>query len=687
LNYDIVIIGGAIVGSSIAYYLREEGFTGSIALIERDAQFAHSATTLSMASIRQQFSIPENIRLSRFTLGLFRRLKQEFGADADIGFREGGYLILATAEGMPVLEANHRTQIAEGGDILLEDPAALAKRFPWMSVEDIAGGAYGLSGEGWFDAHALLGLLRKALRTREVDMISGEVAAIERQGARVSGVTLAYGQRIGAGTVINAAGPNAGVVSAMAGLALPVEPRKRTVFVFEARDKYADMPLLVDPSGIYVRPEGSVYLTGGAEPEDGDGPADPHDFEPSWHLFEEVVWPVLATRIPSFEALIGLSREEMAEALVEVGHRARAAGEDARASPGRRSSRSRSPTTARASGCSASAARRRPAGRDRDRLHPEEGPRHALRLQPGRLHAHLLVLPHRHAEAGAQPDRRGDPRPAADGARPAGRFPGGRDTPAGAARLVPARRRQQAITNIVMMGMGEPLYNFDNVKKALLIASDGDGMSLSKRRITLSTSGVVPEIARTGARSASCWRSRCTRCATTCATCWCRSTRSIRSPELMAACRDLSRPLQRPPHHLRICDAEGRQRQRRRCARAGAAAQAGIPAKINLIPFNPWPGTNYECSDWERSRSSPTSSTAGYASPIRTPRGRDILAACGQLKSESERLKKHERLALEAMMIAGHGDNHAAPRVVRFLRPTCLRCLSDPALSAASSIG
>lgn len=303
MNYDIVIIGGAIVGSSIAYYLREEGFTGSIALIERDAQFAHSATTLSMASIRQQFSIPENIRLSRFTLGLFRRLKQEFGADADIGFREGGYLILATAEGMPVLEANHRTQIAEGGDILLEDPAALAKRFPWMSVEDIAGGAYGLSGEGWFDAHALLGLLRKALRTREVDMISGEVAAIERQGARVSGVTLAYGQRIGAGTVINAAGPNAGVVSAMAGLALPVEPRKRTVFVFEARDKYADMPLLVDPSGIYVRPEGSVYLTGGAEPEDGDGPADPHDFEPSWHLFEEVVWPVLATRIPSFEAI------------------------------------------------------------------------------------------------------------------------------------------------------------------------------------------------------------------------------------------------------------------------------------------------------------------------------------------------------------------------------------------------
>lgn len=302
VRYDIVIIGGAIVGSSIAYYLREQGFAGTVAVIERDPQFAQSATTLSMASIRQQFSIPENIRLSQFTLGLFRRLKQEFGADADIGFREGGYLILASEDGLPVLKANHAIQLAEGADILLEDAEALALRFPWMSSEGIAGGAYGVSGEGWFDAHALLGLLRKALRGK-VDLITGEVAAIARDGARVSGVTLADGALLEAGMVINAAGPNAGKVAAMAGIALPVEPRKRTVFVFEAREKYADMPLLVDPSGIYVRPEGSVYLTGGAEPEEGEGPADVTDFEPDWSLFEEVVWPTLATRIPAFEAI------------------------------------------------------------------------------------------------------------------------------------------------------------------------------------------------------------------------------------------------------------------------------------------------------------------------------------------------------------------------------------------------
>ncbi|ESZ57526.1 FAD-dependent oxidoreductase [Mesorhizobium sp. L103C131B0] len=303
VRYDIVIIGGAIVGSSVAYYLREEGFSGSIALIERDPQFAHAATTLSMASIRQQFSIPENIRLSQFTLNLFRRLKETFGTDADIGFREGGYLILAGEAGLPILKANHQAQVAEGADILLEDADQLAKRFSWLSTEGISAGAFGRSGEGWFDAHAMLTLFRKALRDRQIDFIAADVTGIERQGNRVTGVDLDNGERLQAGIVVNAAGPNAGKVAGMAGLVLPVEPRKRNVFVFEARAKYADMPLLVDPSGIYVRPEGSVYLTGGAELEEGDGPADPRDFDVDWPLFEEVIWPVLATRIPAFEAI------------------------------------------------------------------------------------------------------------------------------------------------------------------------------------------------------------------------------------------------------------------------------------------------------------------------------------------------------------------------------------------------
>ena len=306
-KFDIAVIGGAIVGSSIAYFLREEGFAGSLALIERDPGFATAATTLSCASIRQQFSIAENIRLSRFTLGFFRELQQRFGPDADIALHEKGYLILAREAGLPVLRHNHRIQQAEGADIVLEDAEALSRRFPWLSAEGFAAGALGRSGEGWFDAHALLSLLRRALRERTVDFIQDEVTAISLAGDRISTLSLARGEEIAADIVINAAGPNAGRVSALAGIRLPVEPRKRSVFVFQAHQRFDDMPLLVDPTGIYVRPEGSVYICGGAENEEGERAADAADFEPDWPLFEEVIWPVLAARIPAFEA-IKLSR-------------------------------------------------------------------------------------------------------------------------------------------------------------------------------------------------------------------------------------------------------------------------------------------------------------------------------------------------------------------------------------------
>jgi len=302
-TYDIVIVGGAIVGSSVAYFLRKQGFDGSIALIERDPGFSCAATTLSCASIRQQFSISENIRLSQVTLNLFRRLKDEFGPDADIGFVEKGYLILATESGLPVLKANHETQLAAGADLLLEDATALERRFRWLSTEGVVAGVWGRSGEGWFDAHALLVLFRKALKTMRVDMMTNEVAGIDRTGDRVTGVVLADGTRLNAGVVVNAAGPNGGKVAAMAGLDLPVYPLKRTVFVFEARDRFDDMPMVVDPTGIYVRPEGSVFITGGAEPHDDETPSDPKDFDPDWSLWEETIWPTLATRIPSFEAI------------------------------------------------------------------------------------------------------------------------------------------------------------------------------------------------------------------------------------------------------------------------------------------------------------------------------------------------------------------------------------------------
>ncbi|MFS8111936.1 23S rRNA (adenine(2503)-C(2))-methyltransferase RlmN [Rhizobium jaguaris] len=233
-----------------------------------------------------------------------------------------------------------------------------------------------------------------------------------------------------------------------------------------------------------------------------------------------------------------------------------------------------------------------------------------------------------------------------------GDFPD-REAPQGT--VMPAEGRK--VSNIVMMGMGEPLYNFESVKTALLIASDGDGLSLSKRRITLSTSGVVPEIYRTGdeigvmlAISLHAVRD---------------DLRDMLVPinkkyplkELMDACRaypGLSNARRITFEYVMLKGVNDSLED----AKGLVQLLKGIPAKINLIPFNPWPGTNYQCSDWEQiEKFADFINAAGYASPIRTPRGRDILAACGQLKSESERMRKTERLAFEAMMIANHGED------------------------------
>ena len=208
------------------------------------------------------------------------------------------------------------------------------------------------------------------------------------------------------------------------------------------------------------------------------------------------------------------------------------------------------------------------------------------------------------------------------------------------------------VSNIVMMGMGEPLYNFDNVKQALMIAADGDGIGLSKRRITLSTSGVVPMIQRAGDEIGVMLAI---------------SLHAVRDElrdelvplnkkypiaELIAACRaypGLSNARRITFEYVMLKGVNDSPAE----ARALVKLLAGIPAKINLIPFNPWPGSGYECSDWGAiERFADIVNRAGYASPIRTPRGRDIFAACGQLKSESERMHIRERMALEAM-IAG----------------------------------
>jgi len=301
-TFDVVIVGGAAVGSSVAYFLTHDlGFAGSVAVIERDPTYAQAATTLSAASIRQQFSTPENIRMSGFGMSFFRDLKARFGAEADISYRERGYLLMASDGGAATLRANHQVQRAEGADIVLLDPDAMAAKFPWLNASDLTLGAFGQTGEGWFDAHSLLTLLRNAARAKGTRYIHGDVTGIAHEGSRVTGVTLANGERIACGTLVNAAGPQAGDVAALVGIALPVEPRKRSVFVVACRTPLPGMPLMVDPSGVWIRPEGEMYISGVSPPEDADPRAT--DFEVEYAQFDEVVWPALAHRVPAMEAL------------------------------------------------------------------------------------------------------------------------------------------------------------------------------------------------------------------------------------------------------------------------------------------------------------------------------------------------------------------------------------------------
>jgi FAD-dependent oxidoreductase domain-containing protein 1 len=301
-HFDVIIIGGAISGSAVAWHLKQMGFGGTVALIERDASFKQSATALSCAGIRQQFSAAQNIQLAMATLAMIRQINAAHESPL-ISFRENGYLTLASEAGLPILEANFATQRGENAAIVLEDAKALSRRFAWLSTDGIAAGAVGTGNEGWFDAVGLMQHFRNDLKAGGAALISGTVSGIELKDAKGGRVTLADGTQFSADHIVIAAGPQSGGMAALAGIVLPVEPRKRTVFNFKAETHIPDMPLVVDPSGVYVRPEGAGYISGSSPPEDQDGRARDDDFHPDWHEFEDVIWPALANRIPAFEAI------------------------------------------------------------------------------------------------------------------------------------------------------------------------------------------------------------------------------------------------------------------------------------------------------------------------------------------------------------------------------------------------
>lgn len=296
-KFDVVIVGGAAVGSAAAWFLAHTQ-RASVLVLERDPSYANCATTRSLASIRHQFSTPENIRLSMFGTRFLRGAPQVLGVD--VAFREQGYLFLSTTEGEDVLRANHAVQRGEGADVALLDTDALQQRFPWLAVDDLAAGSLGLAGEGWLDAHALMHGFRQGALALGAEYRKAEAAAFECADGRVAAVRLADGSRISCGTVINAAGTGAAALARSAGIELPVQSRKRCVFHFRSPARLGACPLVIDPTGLYFRPEGEGYLCGIAPPEAEDPEC--HDFEVPLAWWEERLWPMLARRVPGFEA-------------------------------------------------------------------------------------------------------------------------------------------------------------------------------------------------------------------------------------------------------------------------------------------------------------------------------------------------------------------------------------------------
>jgi FAD-dependent oxidoreductase domain-containing protein 1 len=301
--YDVVIVGGGAVGSSIAYFLSADpSFAGRVAVVERDPAYRQASSALSASSIRQQFSTPLNIALSRFGIGFLRNVTEHLGVDGEpvvLGLKEPGYLFLASAAGEPVLRANHAVQRAEGCAVELLDPPALRRRFPFLSTDGIVLGSHGVANEGWFDGPALLQAFRRKARAQGVTYIAAEATGFERNRGRITGVRLGDGTTLAAGTVVIAAGPWSGKVGALAGIVLPVEARRRSVFVFDCRAPIeGTMPLVIDPTGAWCRPEGQYFL-GGISPPEADDPAD-QPLEVVHSQWDELVWPVVAGRVPAF---------------------------------------------------------------------------------------------------------------------------------------------------------------------------------------------------------------------------------------------------------------------------------------------------------------------------------------------------------------------------------------------------
>lgn len=308
-SYDVVIVGGAMLGSSVAWFTATNpDFDGSILVVEKDPTYEFTSTVHTNSCMRQQFSNEVNIRVSQFAADFVKNFREYMGGDERVPhpiLQSYGYMYLAdNAEFAATLKEGQGIQAKLGAGTKHMTAKEIKADYPFYNLDDILVGNHNLIDEGYFDGNTLFDWWKRSARERGVEYLTNEVVAMTKStdGSKVESVTLASGEVVSCGTVVNCSGPRAALTAAMAGIDIPVEPRKRYTFIFDAETPLdRDLPLTIDPSGVHMRSEGTYYLAGC--PPDDDPAVDFDDFVQDHSIWEEKVWPVLATRIPAFERI------------------------------------------------------------------------------------------------------------------------------------------------------------------------------------------------------------------------------------------------------------------------------------------------------------------------------------------------------------------------------------------------
>ena len=308
-TYDVVIVGGAMYGSSVAWWLSANpDFDGSLLVVERDPTYEFTSTSHTNSCMRQQFSNEINVRVSQFAAEFVKNFREYMGGDErvpEIMLQSYGYMYLADNELFAsVLRENQKLQAACGAGTRIMSPGEISAEYPFYNLDDIVAGSHNPIDEGYFDGNTVFDWWKRSAREKGAEYIANEVVAMVKNAAgdRVESVTLQTGEVVACGTVVNASGPRAVLTSRMAGIEIPVEPRKRYTFIFDAENPLnRDLPLTIDPSGVHMRTDGTYYLAGC--PPDEDRAVDFDDFEQDHSIWEEKAWPAIANRIPQFEAI------------------------------------------------------------------------------------------------------------------------------------------------------------------------------------------------------------------------------------------------------------------------------------------------------------------------------------------------------------------------------------------------